>query len=207
MAKFSKDIRADEDICHMSCPEVVAKHMAKKLSNFPTAVEFCCGVGMTIVQLARTMDKVHGVDINKRYIKDTAHNAKLYGVEDKLELICGDCLDESIVKTIKADVAIVDPDWRPIGEASQENHVHVDSIDETQPSLKEMSRLIKKHITDNMVFRLPNTFSLEALSSLGNCELESIKWGGKTKFKIAYFFGKLNNSKETETSFEIISLG
>ena len=60
--RYSKEIKADRDAYYLSCPEVVAKHIASNLSKFNTAVELCCCVGMLSIQLAKVMDKVYAID-------------------------------------------------------------------------------------------------------------------------------------------------
>lgn len=183
----------------MSCPEAVGRHLAGRLSRFDSAVELCCAVGMAVIPLAEKMSKVVGVDISESRIADAKHNARLYGVEDKIRFIVGDVLDRELLKGVSAEVAVLDPDWSAAGS---EKSVHVNNIDETQPSMREMFTLTKECITPNIVIRVPKHFTFATLADFGNCRLESIVWGGKTRFKLAYFSDDITVNEETDYFFD-----
>jgi len=197
--KFSKMIFASSDAYYMSCPEEVAKHLAKNLSKFSTAVELCCGVGMTVIQLAKQMKKVTGIDINQENIFAAKKNAELYNVSDKTEFILGDVLDVKLLKSIKAEVAVLDPDW---SNQDSDKAQHVSELDETQPNLNELYNLTRKYITKNIVVRMPKTFTFKTVSGLGPCKIENVYWGNKLRFKIAYFLGKISKTSEQNISFD-----
>ena len=190
--KFSQEILADKDAYYMSCPEIVGKHLAKKLLEFNSCVELCCAVGALSIQLAQRIRKVFAVDINPSRIINARANANLYGV-DNIKFIEGDVLDENLLKKIKAEVAILDPDWSPEGA---EKDCHVSDLEKTQPSLKKMFSLTKKYITKNIVLRIPKTFSFKLLQKLGKCDVENIIWNNSLKFKLAYFLENANNREE-----------
>jgi len=61
--------------------------------------------------------------------------------------------------------------------------------------------LTKKHITTNIVLRIPRTFTFKTLNDLGPCKLENIIWNNTVKFKVAYFFGNTKN-QETKVFFD-----
>jgi len=198
--KFSQDIIADQDAYYMSCPEKIAKHLAKQLVNFKIAVELCTAVGITAIQLAKIMDKVYAVDIDKTRIKNAKENAKLYRVEDKIEFIVGDVLDSNLLKNLSAEVAILDPDWSATGTKKS---AHVKTLDDTQPNLKKMFRLTKRFISPNIVIRIPNTFTFKTLSGFGPCKIENIIWHDKIKFKLAYFLDNIIKNSETDFFFDL----
>lgn len=197
--KFSRKIFADEDAYYMSCPEVVGTHLAEQLSKYKSAIELCCAVGMTAIQLAKKLDLVTAVDISENRIKDARKNARVYGVEDKINFIVGDVLDENMLEKQKADVAILDPDWSAEGD---EKSLHVDSIDGTQPNMRQMYNLTKKYITPNIVIRVPKNFTFETLEDFGVCKIENVSWGGKLRFKLAYFSENMTNNSETDLAFD-----
>lgn len=197
--KFSKKIYGDPDGIYMSCPEEISKHLAKKLSNYKTVVELCCAIGMTVIQLAQEIDYVYGIDMDKNRINAAIQNAQLYGVENKTKFIIGNVLDETILKSIKADVAVLDPDW----SSSSNKKNHVSSLEMTQPNMKELFYKVKANITDNIVIRIPKTFSFDTLKALGKCEIENIIWDNKIKFKYAFFSKDIVADKEINTYFDI----
>lgn len=192
--KFSKEIQADSDAFYMSVPEVVAKHIALQLKNYKSAVELCCAVGMMAVQLAKYIPKVTGVDIDEKRIGDAEYNAELYGVQKNTRFIVGNVLDKELLKSIKADVAILDPDWSAKGSIKS---IHT-SFENMQPSLLEMIKLTKGLVTPNFVSRLPKETQSTDLLQFGPHILESIYIDGKLKFKVAYFLSDIKQSKGTE---------
>jgi len=197
--KFSKQVYGDVDAFYMSCPEVVGKHIANRLKNFNSCVELCSAIGLLSVQLAKVMDKVCAIEINKERIKNAVKNAKLYEVSDKVVFIEGDVLDENLLKSINVEVAILDPDWSKEGD---EKEIHVNDIEKTQPSWKEIFNLTNKYITRNIVSRIPKTWNFETLKEFGPCKLENIYWGGKFRFKIAYFLEEVSENSEEDIFFE-----
>jgi tRNA1(Val) A37 N6-methylase TrmN6 len=198
--KFSKDIFSDKDAFYMSTPEIVAEYIANQLAKYKTSVELCCGVGMLSVQLAKKMDKVIAIDINKERIENAKKNAKLYGVSHKIEFITGDVLDEKLLKRLSADVAILDPDW---SKNETDKSLHVKNIDNTQPSLRKMFNLSRKFVTKNIVARIPKTLDASSLLGLGVCRVENIIWNNEIKFKVAYFFDDIKKNEEVDIIFSL----
>jgi len=196
--KFSKKVRADTDAYYMSCPEVIGRHIASQLSRFDSCVELCSAAGLLTVQLARIMKKVYAVEIDAQRVKDAIYNAKLYGVDDKIDFIKGDVLDANLLKSISADVAIIDPDWSK--DAIKSNHVL--TINETQPNMKKIYELSRKYITKNCVSRIPKTWTFKTLKDFGHCKIENIIWNGAVKFKVVYFLDDIKNNKELDISFD-----
>jgi hypothetical protein len=196
--KFSKRIKASAEEYYVSCPEAVAKHLAERLSRFKTGADLCCMVGATVIQMAKKMEIVYGVDINKKRIEKAQYNAKLYKVDRKTKFIIGNALDEKILKKIKAEVAILDPGWRLPGALP---YSFVSLAENTRPNLKKLFCLTKKNITSNMVLRIPPNFTRATLRDLGACEIENIITKGKIRFKLAYFFKDISNSKMSNVHF------
>lgn len=186
--KFSKEIKADAASYEMANYEAIAEHMAERLKDNKIA-ELCCGVGITAIQLAK-FSEVVGVDINKEYIENAKYNAKLYGVN--MNFIVGDVLDINLLKKIKANIIVLDPDW----SSGDDKSLHVANISETKPALDKLYNLAKKN-TKNICFRFPGTMDVDQIRKLGNCEIENIFLENKFKFNIAYF-GDLKKEDNTE---------
>lgn len=93
-------------------------------------------------------------------------------------------MNKKLLKGLKADVVILDPDWSIKGEADSN---HVTDLSRTQPDFVKLLKLTRDLITENVVARLPKTVSNERIRRLGNCEIEDISWGGRPRFKIAYY--------------------
>ncbi len=197
--KFSKEIYGDADGIYMSCPEVISKHLAKRLSEYKTGVELCCALGMTVIQLAKKLDYVYGIDMDEERIVSAKKNAQLYGVQNRTEFIQGNVLDENLLQNIQAEVAILDPDW----SAGSNKKEHVMNLEMTQPSIKEMFYKAKENITHNLVLRIPNTFTFDILNVLGKCEIENIIWDNRIRFKYAFFADDILENRETNSYFII----
>ncbi len=197
--KFSKNIEADKDGFYMACPEIVGKYIANRLSNFKSCVELCCGVGTLSIQIAKVINKVYAVDINKNRIDMARYNAKLYNVSDRIKFIQGDVLDSNLFRSISAEVAVLDPDW---SYRDSEKSVHVLNIDDTQPNLRKMFNLTSRHITKNIVMRIPKTFTAKTLKEFGQHKIDNIIWDRAVKFKVAYFFDNLKTYDENDILFD-----
>jgi predicted RNA methylase len=195
--KFTKKIFTDEDGYYMSCPEEVGKHISNKLSKYKSAVDLCCAVGMLCVQLAKKINKVYGVDINPNRLSDARKNLDLYNVSN-VEFIEGSVIDEELLKTIKADVAILDPDWSIEGNDKDQ---WTQNLNSTQPSWKKMFELTSKNITKNIVSRIPKNWGFELMNEFGPCKIENIIWDDKIKFRIVYFLEDINENIEENVFF------
>lgn len=95
------------------------------------------------------------------------HNAKIYGVEDKIDFIVGSYFD--LINAIKADIVFLSPPW---GGPSYMKH---DTIYDLEESLLPVaaSKLMEatRKITNNIVMYLPrnsNTKQLATLAGPGN---------------------------------------
>lgn len=200
--RFSKKAYTDKQSSFISTPEYVAKHIANTIlnfGNFKSAVELCSCVGSMCIQMAKRIDKVIGVDIDENRIKMARKNAKLYGVSDKVLFIKGNVLDIKLLKTIKVDIALLDPGW---SARAMDRTSHAHDIDSTQPSLRKMFNLTNKYITSNIVARVPATFTCDTLKELGQCKLENIIINDEIVFKVAYFIGDIKKCYQEDIVFE-----
>jgi len=183
--KYSQPIRADKDGFYMGCPEEVGIRLASQLKGHKRAVELCCGIGALSIQLAKEIPYVVGIDMNKDRIKNARHNAKLYGVQKRTLFLFGDVLDRNLLKSLFADVAILDPDWSKNGE---EKTTRVPTINDTQPSLQLLYNLTKELVTPNIIAKVPLNFTEDTLKDIGVRRLEKVYWEGRERFQFAYFF-------------------
>ena len=49
-----------------------------------------CGVGGNAIQFAQTCDRVIAIDVDARRLELARNNARVYGVQDKIEFVLGD---------------------------------------------------------------------------------------------------------------------
>jgi hypothetical protein len=196
--KFSKPVYGDTDAIYMSCPEAVGKHIAQKLSGYMSCVEICSAVGLLAVQLAKTIPKVTTIEVDPGCVAAAKRNARLYGVEGRIRILTGDGLDEKLLRSIKAEVAVLDPDWSAVGS---DKHNHVASFSLTQPNAEQLFKLVASTMTTDIIMRVPDGWSMAMLSQLGICDVERIIWGGKPRLKVVYWLSGAVG-RETEVSFD-----
>ena len=199
--RFSKKAYTNKQSSFISNPEYVAEHIVDTIigfGDFKSAVELCSCVGSTCIQLAKRLNKVVGIDIDQDRVDMARKNAKLYEVEN-VKFIKGDVLDIELLKSINADIALLDPCW---STRLMDRSSHVSDIDSTQPSLRKMFNLTSQHITKNIVARVPATFTCDTLKDIGICKLENIIINDEVVFKVAYFIGDIKKCHEENIVFE-----
>ena len=98
----------DEEAWYSVTPEGIARHLARFIASHcqgTTIVDAFCGVcdffwvwliqvGSNAIQFAKYFDKVIAIDIDPVKISCAKHNAKIYGVLDKIEFITGDFFEQ-----------------------------------------------------------------------------------------------------------------
>ena len=99
-------------------PETIAKHVAQQVSAVYgerknlTIIDAFTGAGSNAIHFA-ALDKsikVTAIDIDEKRLELAKHNAKVYGVEDRITFIHGDFM--SIGKSLMAhDVIFLSPPW------------------------------------------------------------------------------------------------
>ncbi len=107
------------------------------------------------------------IDIDPKKIEMAKANAKIYGVEDKIDFIVGNYFD--LIEKVKADIVFLSPPW---GGPSYMKH---DTIYDLEKFLLPVaaSKLMEatRKITNNIAIYLPrnsNTKQLATLAGPGN---------------------------------------
>jgi len=184
-SKYDQGVRLDEESWYSVTPEKIAKHIAEKC-QCDVVVDGFCGVGGNAIQFALTCERVIAVDIDNEKIAMARHNAKVYGVEDKIEFMVGDFF--SIVPHLKADVVFLSPPW------GGPQYVNQDIFD-----LKLMGGMMDGFavfstalkVTENIAYFVPKNTNVDQLASLagkgGKVEVEQNLLNKKTKTLTAYF--------------------
>ncbi|KAG6578073.1 Trimethylguanosine synthase [Phytophthora cinnamomi] len=106
--KFEDGIQLDHESWYSVTPQVIAEHIAKRLSC-DIVVDPFSGCGGNVIQLAKTCKHVVAIDIDPEKIRMAKHNAAIYGVADKIEWIVGNSID--ILPKVKADAVFLSPPW------------------------------------------------------------------------------------------------
>lgn len=120
-------MKIDEESWYSITPETVAKHVASRVvdiygENNATVMDGFCGVGGNVIQFARKSAFAVGNDFDGNKSESCLHNAKIYGVDNKLQLLNKDFLQ---LKTediqypqncaSRIDVVFMSPPWGGVG--------------------------------------------------------------------------------------------
>ena len=202
--RFTKDVATDEYSSCISCPEYVASHITesiKEFGNYEVILELCSCVGSLCIQLAKYFDKVIGIELDADRVEKSKTNASIYEVSENTEFIEGDVLDEKLLSSFSADLVILDPEWSKV---KMDRSTHATEIDSTQPSLREMIRLTKKHITNEIVIRFPEKMDFKSFEGceLGEGKIETIFINDQPVFKVGYFLSSISENHTEDIKFE-----
>jgi len=107
-SKYDDGVRLDPESWYSVTPEKIAEHIAERCRS-DVLVDGFCGVGGNAIQFAFTCERVIAIDIDPKKIELARHNARVYGVEDRIEFIVGDFFE--VVPGLKADVIFLSPPW------------------------------------------------------------------------------------------------
>lgn len=163
-------------------------------------VELCSCLGIQLIQIALKSNKqVVGVDINKNLVGKANKNAKIYKVKN-VKFIVGDALNESLLKSLSAEVVIMDPHWSVTRTLQRD---FAKTTKDTSPPVNELIRLTRKYITNNIIVELPPTISDKELLQLGDCEIQDVYINGERKQKFAYY-GDMKQTDRSKVKFEFV---
>jgi len=161
-SKYDEGIRLDEESWYSVTPEKIAEQVAQKC-RCDIVLDAFCGVGGNAIQFALTCGRVIAVDIDRDKIAMARHNARVYGVEHKIDFIIGDFFQ--VVPYIKADVVFLSPPW------GGPKYVNQEVFD-----LKKMGALgsidglhvfdIARSITENIAYFVPRNSNREQLKQM-----------------------------------------
>lgn len=104
---------------------------------------------------------VIAIDIDPQKIQKARHNAKIYGVEDKIEFITADFLE--LASTLKADAVFLSPPWG--GPKYLKQKVYELEQDLQPVSFTKLMSCAKK-ISNNIGAFLPRNSNTHAVSEL-----------------------------------------
>ena len=107
--RFDEGISMDEESWYSVTPENIARHIAQRC-RCDLIVDGFCGVGGNAIQFALTCERVIAIDIDPEKIRRARINARVYGVEERIEFIVGDFFN-LIPSLTGADVIFLSPPW------------------------------------------------------------------------------------------------
>ncbi|CAL8101186.1 unnamed protein product [Orchesella dallaii] len=184
-SRFNAGIQLDAESWFSVTPEVIAAHTAKRCQTDGTILDAFCGCGGNTIQFAKRCGKVIAIDIDPQKIEYCKHNARIYGVEDKIEFIVGDFTQ--LASSLKADVVFLSPPWGGPLYSSLEKF----DIKAMIPGDGETLFQLARKISPNIAYFLPRNVDFDQVTKLageGNyVDIESNLHRGKRKAVTAYF--------------------
>ncbi|KAG0004249.1 Trimethylguanosine synthase [Entomortierella chlamydospora] len=195
---FDHGIKMDKEGWYSVTPEKIATHIAQRCAS-DIIIDAFCGVGGNAIQFALTCHRVIAIDIDPVRLMCARHNAKIYGVEDRIEFICGDYM--KLIPRLKADVVFLSPPWGgPEYLAQDEFDIKRDIPMDGEYLFNETSK-----ITKNIAYFLPRNSNADQIGRLagpdGICEIEKNVLNHVCKAWTAYF-GELAVVQEEEEEEE-----
>ena len=108
-AGFSKkSTKLDDEGKFSLTPEAIALSLGERVRGL-RVIDACAGAGGNAIGFARAGCSVIAVEINASRLAMARHNARLYGVANRIEFITGDA--RSILSNREADLLFIDPPW------------------------------------------------------------------------------------------------
>lgn len=115
-SKFYEGILGDKDLTLFATPEVIAKHIAERTTaneNTCFVLDPFCGYAGNSIQFALACPNlfVLAIEMNKERIEFARNNAKVYGVEHRIDFVLGDSMELMQTCRFKPDVVFLSPPW------------------------------------------------------------------------------------------------
>lgn len=184
--RFSDGVALDDESWYSVTPEKIAAHHARRLAaltpptTHPVIVDAFCGCGGNAIQFAHRAAHVVAVDWNPARLVLAAHNARLYGVGDRVDFLAGDV--NAVLPALRAlgvHAVFMSPPWG--GPAYIEAAAY-----DVRPFVKFVD--LARAVTPNVAILLPkNVRQEDVAAAFGACELERNYLGGVLKTTTLYF--------------------
>ena len=178
--RFDEGICLDEQGLYSVKPEAIALHVARTLPG-DTVLDAFCGVGGSAIGFARAGRRVLAVEIDAARLEMAKHNARLYGVADRIAFAHGDARDA--LRTGGFDAVNLDPPWG----GPDYYKLPAFRLADFAPDGAELLRLAFA-TTPHVALCLPKNFAWAELASFDRTvRIERNVLGGRLLFRTAYF--------------------
>ncbi|KAK6730961.1 hypothetical protein RB195_007435 [Necator americanus] len=193
-SKLDNGVIMDREGWFSVTPERIAEHIADRVVRRPEmlVVDAFAGVGGNSIQMAIKGARVIAIDMDPVRLKCARENAKVYGVEDRIEFICCDFFHfaskwtENVGKTVQMDAVFLSPPWG--GPSYLKSKVF--DLDDLTPNGFDIYTAARK-MSPNIAYFLPRSTSVKQLISLsgpgGRCEIEQSCLNKKIKALTIYY--------------------
>ncbi|KAJ1966132.1 Trimethylguanosine synthase [Dipsacomyces acuminosporus] len=194
--RFDQGIQIDEEGWYSVTPEAIADSTAERIAQLYNdkqaekgygrlcVVDAFCGVGGNAIKFAEWCEHVIAIDIDPVRLEMARNNARVYGVDDRIEFILGDFYH--LAPQIKADAVFLSPPW------GGPDYIGADvfGLDQlpihTGKEWLERARLI----SSNVIYYLPKNCDPAELANLCpdvSCDIEMNVLNGALKAITVYY--------------------
>ncbi|XP_076247246.1 trimethylguanosine synthase 1 [Calliopsis andreniformis] len=164
-SKFDQGIKLDRESWFSVTPEQIAEYIAERC-KCDIIIDAFCGAGGNAIQFALKCERVIAIDIDPSKIELARNNARIYGVEDRIEFIIGDFFQ--LASKLIADVVFLSPPWG--GPEYIKNETF--DLNNIMPPVGGVNVFnIARKITDHVAYFLPrnvDTMQLAMLAGVGS---------------------------------------
>lgn len=101
-------VRLDDEGRWSLTPESLALRLGER-ARATTVLDAGCGAGGNAIGFARAGARVIAVEQDAHRLADARHNARVYGVADRIQFVHGDAVN--LAGTTNADLVFCDPPW------------------------------------------------------------------------------------------------
>ncbi|KAI3785476.1 hypothetical protein L1987_44594 [Smallanthus sonchifolius] len=187
-SKYDDGIKMDEEGWFSATPGCIANHHAFRCGS-GIVVDCFTGVGGNAIRFAPKSTHIIAIDIDPKKIEYAQHNAAIYGVNDLIEFVTGDCF--ILAQKLKADVVFLSPPW---GGPEYVKARNFDINTMLKPHDGQFLFNVAKEIAPRIVMFLPKNVDVDQLAELSlsanppwTLEVEKNFVNGKLKAITAYF--------------------
>jgi len=201
-SRFDQGILLDEEGWYSVTPERIGQHLAQRC-RCRTIVDAFCGVGGNAIQFALTCDHVIAIDIDADRLELARHNARIYGVEDRIEFIHGDFFNVMTTWHQQPDRPTIDgvfmsPPWGG-PDYLQQTYFDVDAMLKPRGT-QGLLDFVRNQVTPNMCLYLPRNVNVQQLRrAVGeDFDLEMNQVNGRVK-TVSVYTGQFRQSQRPQT--------
>ncbi|CAL5037224.1 unnamed protein product [Urochloa decumbens] len=157
---YDRGVRMDAEGWYSTTPESVAASQAARAAPGDLVVDAFAGCGGNSIQFAARGCYVVAVEIDPRKVELAAHNARVYGVEDRIEFVVGDFFH--LAPSLKADLVFLSPPWG--GPSYIQAPVY--TLDMLKPKDGYTTFQAAQKIAPNVIMFLPRTVDVSQVEEL-----------------------------------------
>jgi hypothetical protein len=193
-SRFDLGIQLDQESWFSVTPEKIAIHIASRLSHCNLILDAFSGAGGNSIQFALHSKRVIAIEIDRKRLQISRHNAQIYDVADKIDFIQGDSM--VLMPLLKVDAIFLSPPWG--GPKYSTESVFDMRRMGPYDGLEILDAALK--VTQNVAYMAPrNADPLQIVAHLGPGKFEAEKniMNGKVKTQ-TFYFGNLRSMQRSK---------